>query len=127
MKLGRILRQSFEGTIPRLVVAQPQQGRVIDLATAEYERLLSTGAPRQATRRLASALYPTSMSAAIAAGPVFLEAAARTAASVEGNHALLPIEQVSWLAPLDPPVMRDCLAFERHLLNTFSRNPLSRT
>ncbi len=121
MKLGRILRQSFEGAIPRLVVAQPEQERVIDLATAEYERLLHTGATPEAARRLASALYPASMSAAIAAGPVFLEATARTAASVEGNHALLPIEQVTWLAPLDPPVMRDCLAFERHLLNTFPK------
>jgi 2-keto-4-pentenoate hydratase/2-oxohepta-3-ene-1,7-dioic acid hydratase in catechol pathway len=121
MKLGRILRQSFEGAIPRLVVAQPEQERVIDLATAEYERLLHTGATPEAARRLASALYPASMSAAIAAGPVFLEATARIAASVEGNHALLPIEQVTWLAPLDPPVMRDCLAFERHLLNTFPK------
>ena len=121
MKLGRILRQSFEGAIPRLVVAQPEQGHVIDLANAEYERLLRAGATPEAARRLASALYPASMSAAIAAGPVFLEATARTAVSVEGNHALLPIEQVSWLAPLDPPVMRDCLAFERHLLNTFPK------
>jgi 2-keto-4-pentenoate hydratase/2-oxohepta-3-ene-1,7-dioic acid hydratase in catechol pathway len=121
MKLGRILRESFEGAVPRLVVAQPEQGRVIDLASAEYERLLHSGASTEAARRLASALYPSSMSAAIAAGPVFLEAVVRTVAFVESDQVTLPMEQVRWLSPLDPPVMRDCLAFERHLLNTFPK------
>jgi len=120
MKLGRILRESFEGAVPRLVVAQPERECVIDLASAEYQRLLRTGASADAARRLASALYPASMSAAIAEGPTFLAAAARTvAASAEDGSALLPFEQVQWLAPLDPPVMRDCLAFEQHLRNSF--------
>jgi 2-keto-4-pentenoate hydratase/2-oxohepta-3-ene-1,7-dioic acid hydratase in catechol pathway len=39
--------------------------------------------------------------------------------SVEDGSALLLLEQVHWLAPLDPPVMRDCLAFEQHLRNSF--------
>lgn len=121
MKLGRILRESLDGAVPRLVVVQPEAGRVIDLVATENQRLLHTGASPEAARRLASALYPASMSAAIAAGPTFLAAAAQTAASVEGEHGILPIEQVQWLAPLDPPVMRDCLAFERHLLNTFPK------
>jgi 2-keto-4-pentenoate hydratase/2-oxohepta-3-ene-1,7-dioic acid hydratase in catechol pathway len=120
MKLGRILRETLEGAMPRLVVVQPEHGRVIDLATAEYQRLLRTGASAEAARRLASALYPASMSAAIAAGPTFLEAIARTAASVEQGSALLPLEQVQWQAPLDPPVMRDCLAFEQHLRNSLN-------
>ena len=121
MKLGRILRESLDGAVPRLVAVQPESGRVIDLASAEYQRLLRTGASPEAARRLAAALYPASMCAAIAEGPTFLVAAAQTVASVEGGHAILPIEQVQWLAPLDPPVMRDCLAFERHLLNTFPK------
>jgi len=120
MKLGRILRDSLEGAVPRLVVVQPERECVIDLATAEYQRLLHARASEEAARRLASALYPSSMSAAIAAGPTFLTAAERTAAtSVEDGSALLPFEQVRWLAPLDPPVMRDCLAFEQHLRNSF--------
>jgi len=120
MKLGRILRNSLEGAVPRLVVVQPERECVIDLATAEYQRLLGTGASEEAARRLASALYPSSMSAAIAAGPTFLTAATRTAStSVGDGSALLPFEQVQWLAPLDPPVMRDCLAFEQHLRNSF--------
>lgn len=118
MKLGRILRESFEGAVPRLVVVQPEHKRVIDLASAEYQRLLATGASSQAAGRLATALYPGSMSAAIAAGPTFLTAATRTTGAIESISAALPIEQAKWLAPLDPPVMRDCLAFEQHLRNT---------
>ncbi len=118
MKLGRILRESFEGAVPRLVVVQSEYERVIDLASAEYQSFLATGASAEAARRLASALYPGSMSAAIAAGPTFLTAAARTTAAIEKGSAILPIGQVQWLAPIDPPVMRDCLAFEQHLRNT---------
>jgi 2-keto-4-pentenoate hydratase/2-oxohepta-3-ene-1,7-dioic acid hydratase in catechol pathway len=92
--------------------------RVIDLATAEYQRLLATGASAEAARRLASALYPASMSAAIAAGPTFITAAALTISAIQNESATLPIENVQWLAPVDPPVMRDCLAFEQHLRNT---------
>ncbi len=118
MKLGRILRESLEGAVPRLVVVQPEHARVIDLASAEYQHLLGTGASAEAARRLASALYPGSMSAAIAAGPTFLTSAARTIGAIESGSAVLPIGQVQWLAPIDPPVMRDCLAFEQHLRNT---------
>lgn len=117
MKLGRILRESLEGAVPRLVVVQPEHERVIDLATAEYQRLLNTGASADAARRLASAMYPGSMSAAIAAGPTFLTATARTVAAVEDGKAVLPLRQVQWIAPIDPPVLRDCLAFEQHMRN----------
>ncbi len=120
MKLGRVLRDSLEGAVPRLVVVQQERECVIDLATAEYKHLLRSGASEEAARRLASALYPSSMSAAIAEGPTFLAAAVRIASSsVDDGVALLPFEQVQWLSPLDPPVMRDCLAFEQHLRNSF--------
>ncbi len=94
MKLGRILRQSLEGSIPRLVVVQPEHERVIDVATAEYQRLVHIGASEEAAHRLASAYYPASMSAALAAGPTFLAAVETTVASVEDDHALLPLKQV---------------------------------
>ena len=118
MKLGRILRESLEGAVPRLVVVQPEHERVVDLASAEYQRLLATGASAEAARRLASALYPGSMSAAIAAGPTFLTAVARTTGTIESGSVVLPFGQVQLLAPIDPPLMRDCLAFEQHLRNT---------
>ena len=120
MKLGRILRASLEGAVPRLVVVQQEHRRVIDLATAEYQRLLGTGASADAARRLASALYPGSMSAAIAAGPTFLTAAVRTVGALEEDSSVLSLGEVKWLAPIDPPVMRDCLAFEQHLRNTLT-------
>src|SRR5437764_12786333 len=117
MKLGRILRNTFEGAVPRLVAVQPEYSHVVDLATAEYQRLLRSGASPDAARRLVHALYPSSMSAAIAAGSTFLEAARRTVASVqEDDDAITPLNYMQgWLTPLDPPVMRDCLAFEQHL------------
>jgi 2-keto-4-pentenoate hydratase/2-oxohepta-3-ene-1,7-dioic acid hydratase in catechol pathway len=118
MKLGRILRESLEGAVPRLVVVQPEHERVIDLASAEYQRLLATGASAEAARRISTALYPGSMSAALAAGPTFLTAVAHTTGTIENGSAMLPTGQVQWLSPIDPPVMRDCLAFEQHLRNT---------
>jgi len=39
MKLARIAHTSPDGIIPRLVAVQPDQKRVIDLATAERLRL----------------------------------------------------------------------------------------
>ncbi len=120
MKLGRIRRDTLEGSVPRLVMAQPDQERVIDLATAEYHRLLATGATTDAARRLTAALYPSSMRDALAAGPTFLAAVQRTVASLtDHGQGVLPMQGISWLAPLDPPLMRDCLAFEQHLRNTF--------
>ena len=51
MKLGRILRDSPDGAVPRLVLVQPEHALVIDLASAEYQRLLATGATAEAARR----------------------------------------------------------------------------
>src|SRR3954447_141866 len=72
MKLGRIRRDSPDGKVLRLVAAHTGEGRVVDLATAEQARLRRAGATPAAARRVASALFPSSMSAAIAAGPAFL-------------------------------------------------------
>src|SRR5437588_6748005 len=121
MKLGRILRESFEGSVPRLVVAQPEHNRAIDLVTAEYSRLLRERATAEAARRVANALFPSSMAAAIGAGPLFLAAAQRSVASLQDEQAILPMEGITWLAPIDPPLMRDCLVFETHLRNTFPK------
>lgn len=120
MKLGRIEAQGADGAQARLVAVLPDRGWAIDLAAAERLRLERAGATTEAARRIAVALFPPSMAAAIGAGEVFLEAAARAAASDPGD-ASLAVGEARWLPPLDPPVMRDCLAFERHLLNSFGR------
>ena len=119
MKLGRILREYFEGSIPRLVVVEPEQNRVIDLLTAEYDRLLREGATAEAAHRLAHALFPSSMAAAIGSGPLFLATAHRSVSSLQDERAILPMEDVIWLPTIDPPLMRDCLVFETHLRNSF--------
>lgn len=119
MKLGRILRESFEGSVPRLVVVQPERNRVIDLAIAEYDRLVRENASPKAARRLANALFPASMTEAIESGPLLLAAAQRSVNSLQDERAVLPMEGLTWLAPLDPPLMRDCLVFETHLRNSF--------
>jgi hypothetical protein len=43
MKLARIARHGLDGISARLVVVQPETGRVIDLATAERLRLEKQG------------------------------------------------------------------------------------
>src|SRR4051812_24723707 len=115
MKLGRIRRDSPDGKVLRLVAAHPDEGRVVDLATAEQARLRRAGATPAAARRVASALFPSSMSAAIAAGPAFLDAAQHADADAGGDDASLAIADVEWAAALDPPVIRDSLTFPLHM------------
>ncbi|HTK09259.1 MAG TPA: fumarylacetoacetate hydrolase family protein [Ktedonobacteraceae bacterium] len=119
MKLGRILRKSLDQSIPRLVAVLPEQDRVFDLASVEYYRLLHSGATPEAALRLSAALFPSSMSAAIAAGPAFLEAARRCLATTPDEQAVFSLQEVTWLPALDPPVMRDCMSFEQHMVNSF--------
>ncbi len=118
MKVGRILRESLDSDIPRLVAVLPEEYKVLDLATAEYMLLLQEGATQEAARRVASALFPASMTAAIETGPRFLDAA-RRCLEKRPREALFDLHGVAWLPPLDPPMQRDCLAFEQHLHNAF--------
>jgi len=120
MKLGRISVEGPDGEEARLVLVLAEEGRVVDLAVAERLRLERRGASREAARRLARALFPGSMTAAIGLGEEFLEGVERAAAADVGD-ASLPLGGVRWLAAVDPPVMRDCLAFEEHLKNASAR------
>lgn len=114
MKLGRIAVNGPDGAIPRLVVVQPEQQRAIDLLTAERQRLERQGATREAALRLATALFPASMAAAIALGDAFLTAAA-CAVQHANDEAMMPLASVQLLAPLDPPLLRDFSAFLQHI------------
>lgn len=114
MKLSRIAVNGPDGTSPRLVVARPEQQQVIDLRTAERVRLERQGATREAALRLATALFPSSMSAAIALGDTFLDAATRAVESA-ADEAILPLADVHITSPLDPPLLRDFSAFEQHI------------
>lgn len=120
MKLGRIVYHSLDGDLARLAVIQPETQRVIDLVSAERLRLEKQGATHAAALRLANALFPSSMTAALALGDAFL-AAARRASEDANEQACLPLADVRFLPPLDPPLLRDFLAFEEHIRNASAR------
>ncbi|HZU16312.1 MAG TPA: fumarylacetoacetate hydrolase family protein [Candidatus Dormibacteraeota bacterium] len=119
MKLGRISREGLDGAEARLVAVLPEQGRAVDLRRAEYLRLLGRGSTPEAAARLAAASFPGSMADAIGAGPIFLEAVHETLA--RGDDASLDLDSITWLPAVDPPVMRDCMAFKEHLTNAAAR------
>ena len=120
MKLARIARDGVDGSITRLVVVQPEQQRVLDLLTAERLRLERQGATHEAALRLATALFPSSMTAAIALGDAFLNAAKQAVENVD-QEAVLQLTDIHLLPPLDPPMIRDFTAFEQHMRNMGER------
>ncbi|WP_407123271.1 fumarylacetoacetate hydrolase family protein [Bradyrhizobium sp. STM 3561] len=114
MKLGRISVDTPFGPVSRLVAAEPSKSRVVDLASAEVLRRQAKGATREAAQRLSSAIFPPSMSAAIALGEVFLETA-HEAVTSRADDAATAISNVNWLSAVDPPVIRDGLTFVTHI------------
>jgi 2-keto-4-pentenoate hydratase/2-oxohepta-3-ene-1,7-dioic acid hydratase in catechol pathway len=60
------------------------------------------------------------MAAAIALGETFL-AEARTAIEDANDDAVMPLHDLRFLPPLDPPVLRDFTAFEQHMQNMSAR------
>jgi len=120
MKLGRIAVQSVDGPVSRIVAVHPEEGRVVDLSTAEMRRLMAHGANESAARRYAAAVFPPSMAAAIALGERFLESA-READATQGADASRSINGLTWLSATDPLVVRDCLTFVRHIEQAVKR------
>uniref|UniRef100_UPI000592D5B5 fumarylacetoacetate hydrolase family protein n=1 Tax=Nocardia vinacea TaxID=96468 RepID=UPI000592D5B5 len=114
MKLSRISRSTPDGDQTRLVAVEPDRDRVVDLASAYRIGRQRGSASSAAAQRLAAAYFPSSMAAAIAAGPVFLEAA-HWAVDQAGDDASLPIGEVDWQPAVDPPVIRDGLTFPLHM------------
>ena len=96
MKLGRIRRTGPGRPGPRALVAvHPGEDRG---GRSRHRRAgcgcAARGATADAARRLAAALFPPSMSAAIALGPAFVEAAS-TPTPRRGDDASLPIDDVA--------------------------------
>jgi hypothetical protein len=90
MKLARVVYTGPDGDTPRLVAVQPEQQRVIDLTAAERLRLERQGATQEAARRLATALFLSSMTAAISLGDAFLVAAGQ-AVETAPQEAMMPL------------------------------------
>jgi 2-keto-4-pentenoate hydratase/2-oxohepta-3-ene-1,7-dioic acid hydratase in catechol pathway len=114
VKLGRIWRESPDGPVARIVAVHPDERRVVDLATAQAMRLRRGGAAEDGARRLAGALFPPSMAAAIALGDAFPGAAA-DADGEAGDDASFSFDEVRWAPALDPPVIRDSMTFPVHM------------
>lgn len=117
MKLGRIALSSPDGEQVRVVAVEPDNERVIDLARAYSLSLQQGGAQPSRARELSLAVFPGSLSAAIAAGDSFLDHA--HAALAAADDASIDIAEVSWRAAIDPPVIRDGLTFGTHIENYF--------
>lgn len=116
MKFGRISRESPDGTIARLVVVEPEKGRVIDLARAGVLHAMGKRhATHAAAMRLANAQFPGSMAQALGAADMLVDAATEVIQGTYGDDASLDINEVSWLAASDPPVLRDGLTFIGHI------------
>lgn len=116
MKLGRIVADGLDGREIRVVVAEPEQSRVIDLKKAYALVLQRGGASVDGARHLAHATF-RDLTQGISAGDFFLEAAHR--ALDAADDAAAPIDEVCWTAAIKPPVIRDSLTFNGHIKNFF--------
>lgn len=117
MKFGRILRDSPDGPTARLVIVEPEKGRVIDLARAGALAFADKyHATTDAAREWAGAAFPGSMAKALSRGD-FLKEQAADAVAARGDDASLDISGVDWLPASDPPVLRDGLNFMGHIVN----------
>jgi 2-keto-4-pentenoate hydratase/2-oxohepta-3-ene-1,7-dioic acid hydratase in catechol pathway len=119
LRFARVAHEGPDGIEPRIVVARPDADAWIDLRAAERLRLERAGASASAARRLASALAPGSLTAALEGGPAFSEAAER--AALEADPETFARDGARLLRPIDPPAYRDFMAFEEHFVNALRR------
>jgi 2-keto-4-pentenoate hydratase/2-oxohepta-3-ene-1,7-dioic acid hydratase in catechol pathway len=112
MFFSRVAEPSADGPRPRVLVGAGPDGPRVDLRVAERVRLERGGASAAAAARLAEALVPGSLSAGIAAGEAFLEAA--RGALAEGDGAGRVEGDLPRLAALDPSGYRDHMIFAEH-------------
>lgn len=116
MKLGRIAIAGADGEEVRVVVAQPENQRVVDLKKAYALMLQRGGATVDGARHLAHATFHD-LTQGIASGDFYLDAANRAMSAAD--DASIPIDGVNWRAAIKPPVIRDSLTFNGHIKNFF--------
>ncbi|PZA07700.1 MULTISPECIES: fumarylacetoacetate hydrolase family protein [unclassified Meiothermus] len=115
MRIARMQLPAPDGPEVRIVVAfRREPGRWVDVRRAARLNFERKGATPMAAQRLAQALVPSSLSAALENGEAFLEALARAAEDTSGE-AIAPEGRL--VAPLDPSLYRDFLSFEVHFTN----------
>ena len=116
MKLGRIALTGPDGEELRVVAAEPENGRVIDLKRAYALALQKGGATVEGSRHLAHATF-RDLTQGISSGDFFLDAAHRALAAAD--DASISLEEASFRAAIKPPVLRDSLTFNGHIKNFF--------
>lgn len=116
MKLARIERRGIGGPEARVVVVDLEHAVAIDAELAERERLARLGYTPAAARRTAAAHIPQSVSDGLGS-PFFREALEQAVATDPPESAVVPLSDVRWLVPLDPPRFRDFMSFEQHHLS----------
>src|SRR5688572_5685257 len=111
------------------VGALDASGRVVDLAAALRFQLIDEGLTPDAAARLSAALIPQDMVAVIEGGARSLDAARQALdwasthdAAIYGVTIVNDAEWLQLLAPIPrPPMLRDFMGFEQHLLNIFPK------
>ena len=112
MYLGRVLINGWDGDDIRIVTAPTSEGPWYDVRKSECIRLERAGATPSAAMRISNAIAPSSITAAIEAGPAFIESAKASIASAY-EETIAPSDALL-IAPADPPAYRDFMVFERH-------------
>lgn len=116
MKLGRIAVNGPDGQELRVVAAEPENDRVVDLKKAYALALQKGGATVEGARHLAHATF-SDMAQGISSGDFFLEAAHK--ALTAADDASIPMAEADFRAAIKPPVLRDSLTFNGHIKNFF--------
>jgi 2-keto-4-pentenoate hydratase/2-oxohepta-3-ene-1,7-dioic acid hydratase in catechol pathway len=113
--LARFEIQTPDGPDARVVAADDETpDRWVDVRAAERLRLLRGGASDEGARRVAAAVAPGSLSAALQVGEAFMLAALGASRSEDEAARLPPGSRC--LAPIDPVAYRDFMAFEEHFV-----------
>ncbi|KAA1397118.1 fumarylacetoacetate hydrolase family protein [Aeromicrobium ginsengisoli] len=109
MKLARQVVEDVDGKSSRILVMGEHAW--IDVRSAVRHEAESRGATPGGARRLAEALVPSSMSAALAGGAAFLDAAR---AAAEDEPEMARVVHPNLTNALDPATYRDFMVFEEH-------------
>lgn len=126
---------SFQVATPagpmRRIGALGSQGRVIDLATVYHIKLQQEGMTAQAATRVSESLLPGNMVDFIEGGDRALKAATESLewaqrsgeeTGPDGELISYSEDQLKRLPPVpNPPMLRDFMAFETHLLNIYPK------
>lgn len=110
MRLARQKLHGPDGADARILVAGTD-GPWFDVRAGLRHRFLARGASEEAATRIAAAVVPASMSAALAGGPAFTDAAAGV---LDDRPDEVLVEDPVLTNALDPAGYRDFMVFQEH-------------